>query len=132
MFKNWSILKKLLLKLLYSLLPENGSIVISSMKNARLKYKLIKNRTQKCPKLTEFLSKNQFFSHFRTENFTSEKYVFAVLRCKNFSIYKFSNTKFSKFPQNLSFYLKKSDAQVGRVNTFHILQTIRKGPSNFI
>jgi hypothetical protein len=26
---------------------------------------------------------------------------------------------------------KKSDAQVGRVNTFHILQTIRKGPLNF-
>jgi hypothetical protein len=26
---------------------------------------------------------------------------------------------------------KKSDAQVGRVNTFHILQTVRKGPSNF-
>jgi hypothetical protein len=23
---------------------------------------------------------------------------------------------------------KKSDAQVGRVNTFHILQNIRKGP----
>jgi hypothetical protein len=27
--------------------------------------------------------------------------------------------------------VKKSDAQVGRVNTFHILQNIRKGPSNF-
>jgi hypothetical protein len=29
---------------------------------------------------------------------------------------------------------KKSDAQVGRVNTFHILQNIRKGPliSNFV
>jgi hypothetical protein len=26
---------------------------------------------------------------------------------------------------------KKSDAQVGRVNTFHTLQTIRKGLSNF-
>jgi hypothetical protein len=26
---------------------------------------------------------------------------------------------------------QKSDAQVGRVNTFHILQTIRKGPLNF-
>jgi hypothetical protein len=25
----------------------------------------------------------------------------------------------------------KSDAQVGRVNTFHILQTIRKRPSTF-
>jgi hypothetical protein len=25
---------------------------------------------------------------------------------------------------------KKSDAQVGRVNTFHILQTIYKGPLN--
>jgi hypothetical protein len=27
--------------------------------------------------------------------------------------------------------LKKSDAQVGRVNTFHILQTIYKGPLTF-
>jgi hypothetical protein len=27
--------------------------------------------------------------------------------------------------------IKKSDAQVGRVKSFHILQTIRKGPSNF-
>jgi hypothetical protein len=26
---------------------------------------------------------------------------------------------------------KKPDAQVGRVNTFHILQTIREGPLNF-
>jgi hypothetical protein len=26
---------------------------------------------------------------------------------------------------------KKSDAQVGRVNTFHTLQTIRKGPLNY-
>jgi hypothetical protein len=29
------------------------------------------------------------------------------------------------------FKKKKSDAQVGRVNTFHILQTIRKRPSTF-
>jgi hypothetical protein len=29
------------------------------------------------------------------------------------------------------FIPKKSDAQVGRVNTFHILLTIRKGPLNF-
>jgi hypothetical protein len=29
------------------------------------------------------------------------------------------------------FIPKKSDVQVGRVNTFHILQTIRNGPSNF-
>jgi hypothetical protein len=28
------------------------------------------------------------------------------------------------------FMAKKSDAQVGHVNTFHILQTLRKGPSN--
>jgi hypothetical protein len=30
-----------------------------------------------------------------------------------------------------TFERKKSDAQVGRVNTFHILPTMRKGPSNF-
>jgi hypothetical protein len=29
------------------------------------------------------------------------------------------------------FYKKKSDAQVGRVSTFQILQTICKGPLNF-
>jgi hypothetical protein len=29
------------------------------------------------------------------------------------------------------FKRKKSDVQVGRVNTFHILQTIRKEPLNF-
>jgi hypothetical protein len=29
------------------------------------------------------------------------------------------------------FMAKKSDAQVRRVNTFHILQTIRKRPSNY-
>jgi hypothetical protein len=32
----------------------------------------------------------------------------------------------------VNFSKKKSDAQVGRVNTFHILQPIRKDPSNFV
>jgi hypothetical protein len=32
----------------------------------------------------------------------------------------------------LVFMPKKSDAQVERVNTFHILQPMRKGPSNFV
>jgi hypothetical protein len=43
-----------------------------------------------------------------------------------------------KLPENgleitifILFEVKKSDVQVRRVNTFHILQTIRKRPSNF-
>jgi hypothetical protein len=39
----------------------------------------------------------------------------------------------NKVEQSFRYYyiFKKYDAQVGRVNTFHILQSIRKGPSNF-
>jgi hypothetical protein len=39
--------------------------------------------------------------------------------------------KYSKRLTSLKKVWKKSDAQVGRVNTFHILQTIRKRPSTF-
>jgi hypothetical protein len=54
-----------------------------------------------------------------------------VQKCKK------RNTRHVKFPifrknRKKQFFenkkIKKSDAQVGRVYTFHILQTIRKGP----
>jgi hypothetical protein len=42
-----------------------------------------------------------------------------------------NDRKVSKIDELANFTFKKSDAQVGRVNTFHTLQTIRKGPLNF-
>jgi hypothetical protein len=55
-----------------------------------------------------------------------------LMHIKKIYLQLFQNWKILNFSQeNLEIVLQKSDAQVGRVNTFHILQTIRKKPSNF-
>jgi hypothetical protein len=46
-------------------------------------------------------------------------------------LYRGPPDKSHLWEQNKEVKNKKSDDHVGRVNTFHILQTIRKGPSNF-
>jgi hypothetical protein len=43
----------------------------------------------------------------------------------------FGNMNLNERMNNNPINIKKSDEQVGRVNTFHILQTIRKGPLTF-
>jgi hypothetical protein len=61
-----------------------------------------------------------------TENFLSRKLFIQERQ------YLSSEEKY--FPEEINFdpfSQKKSDAQVGRVYTYHILQTISKGPSNF-
>jgi hypothetical protein len=60
---------------------------------------------------------------------TKIKYDFKMLKINDWSMLK--GKDFFVFNFRFFTFSKTSNAQVGRVNTFHILQTIRKGPLNF-